>query len=366
MKLIIDQRLLAEKLSIVQRAVSSRAIIPELEGVYMEAKDGILTLTTTDSEVVSIKTKVDCETQEEGIALVNARILSDIVRRLPSEDITIDVKDQKMLIRCKNSKFDLLIMDHDQFPTLGKLEEENQITIGKSVLKNAIRQTSFAVSQDLNKRSLTGVLFETGTDSINFVSLDGYRLSVLKENLSTSGQFEAIIPGTALNELERILSDDEEENIKIYFSKNNVCFDMYDTIFYSQLIDGKFFNYKDIIRDDHATRINMDKRDFQQALERASLLARAEKANLIKLSFADDNCKIESNTDLGSVEENVPCKISGPDLTIAFNSRYLLEGIKNMNDELIEISLLDEVNPMIIRGLDNDSYLYLVLPVRLA
>lgn len=366
MKFTIMQNQLSEKISIVQRAVSSRVIIPELEGILIEAKEGLLSLTTTDSEIISIKTNIDCTIEEEGRALVNARILGDIIRRLPSEPVHISVEGQKMLIRCKNSKFDLLTMDPQEFPPLPRIERDQEITLSSSVLKNAIKQTSFAVSQDQNKRNLTGVLFELKDGQISFVSLDGYRLSVLREDLDTSGEFEAIIPGQALNELERILGDDQEENIKIFFSKNNVCFDMYDTVFFSQLIDGKFFNYEDIIRKDHATSISVNREDFQESLERASLLARQEKANLIKLSFSDSNCLIQSNTDLGSVEENIGCDIDGIDQVIAFNSRYLLEGIKNMRDETILIHLLDDVNPMIIVGEDSESYLYLVLPVRLA
>lgn len=365
MKFSINQSLLSESISIVQRAISSRALTQELEGVLLTLEDNRLKLTGTDSEIISIETFVDCISREDGKALVNARLFGDIIRKLPNETVHIDVVGERMHIKCMNSNFELLIHNPMDYPNLPKVNDDNSITIDKQILKNAIKQTSFAVSLDYNRRTLTGVLFEVSEESIKFVSLDGYRLSVVTEDINFDMNIQSIVPGKALNELYRIL-DDEESDVKISFTRNNIVFELDDTLFYSQVIDGQYFSYRDIIRDNHASTVRINRNSFRQSLERAGLLAKEEKANLIKLEIEDSTCRILSNTELGSVEESIPVEIEGSDQVIAFNSRYLLEGIRNMEDEEIELKLLDDVNPMIIEGVDNPNYLYLVLPVRLA
>lgn len=365
MKFTINQNSLNESISIVQRAISSRAISKELEGVLITLEGNRLKLTGTDAEIISIETYKDCNVYEEGSTLVNARLFGDIIRKLPNDLINIEVKGDRMYIQVPNSHFELLTHNYREYPSLPTLEENNSIILSSETLRKAIRQTTFAVSLDFNRRALTGVLFEVKKDEIRFVALDGYRLAVYREAIHSDEEYTAIVPAKALNELSRILGDRDEE-VKIIFSRNNISFNMENTVFYSQLIDGQFFNYEDIIRREHATTSIVNRHAFQSSLERAELLAKEEKANLVKLEYDDRIVKILSNTELGSVEESVSIQTEGIDQLIAFNSRYLLEGIKNMDDVEIKCQLLDEVNPMIIEGVKNDNYLYLVLPVRLA
>lgn len=365
MKFTINQHSLTESISIVQKAISSRAISKELEGVLISLENNRLKLTGTDAEIISIETYKDCNGYEEGSTLVNARLFGDIIRKLPNDLIHIEVKGDRMYIKVQNSNFELLTHNYKDYPNLPMLEESNSITLSSDTLRKAIKQTTFAVSLDYNRRALTGVLFEVKKDEISFVALDGYRLSIYKEKINSDSEYTAIVPGRALNELSKILGDDEEE-VKIIFSRNNISFNLKNTVFYSQLIDGQFFNYEDIIRREHASNLIVNRHAFQQSLERAELLAKEEKANLVKLEFKDNLVKILSNTELGSVEESVVVENDGIDQLIAFNSRYLLEGIKNMDDAEIKCQLMDDVNPMIIEGVENENYLYLVLPVRLA
>ena len=364
MNFLIDQTELNKGLSIIQRAIVARAVMPELKGVLIEAEKGRLKLTTTDSEIISIETYLDCNIIVEGSTLVDAKLFSDIVRRLPSSQISISVNENMMTIQCERSHFELMTMDPIDYPKITRVSDENQITISADVLKNAIRQTSFAVSQDMNRKVLTGVNIEIEPDQVSFVSLDGYRLSVLREQMDTNLTKNAIVPGRALNELSRIIED--KEDVKILITGNNICFRIEGTNFYSQLIEGEYFNYTDIIRKDHASTVTVDKEEFQRSLERAGLLASQDRSNLIKLEIKDGMIKIMSNTELGSVEEEVAAKIEGIDQMIAFNSRYLLEGIRNMDDQELILQLQDDINPMIIEGVGNDDYLYLVLPVRVA
>lgn len=365
MKFTINQHSLTESISIVQKAISSKAISKELEGVLITLENNKLKLTGTDAEIISIETYKDCNVIEEGSTLVNARLFGDIIRKLPNDTIEIEVKGDRMYISVQNSNFELLTHNYKDYPSLPNLKDDNSIIVATDTLRQAIKQTTFAVSLDYNRRALTGVLFEVKNNEINFVALDGYRLSVYQELNISENEYTAIVPAKALTELSRIFSE-EDENVKVSFSRNNIRFDLKDTTFFAQLIDGQFFKYEDIIRKDHVTTVRVNRHTFQQSLERAELLAKEEKANLVKLDFQNNTVKILSNTELGSVEECVNVEIEGSDQLIAFNSRYLLEGIKNMDDVEIELKLMDDVNPMIITGVDNEKYLYLVLPVRLA
>lgn len=200
---------------------------------------------------------------------------------------------------------------------------------------------------------------------ITFVSLDGYRLALRKIKTDYTLDKKIIIPGRTLNELNKIL-DDSEEDLAISISQGQVIFNIGDTLMYSKLLEGQFFNYKDIMRSEHNTSIRVNRNGFQNALERASLLAKEEKANLIKLSITDGEVVIKSNSEMGDVFEEIPAKSKGEDLNIAFNSRYILEGIKIINSNEIVLNFVGSLNPCIINGADDENYTYLVLPVRLA
>lgn len=365
MKFKINQNNFWEGLSTVLRAISSKSISLELEGVLIEAKDNKIKLTGTDAQELSIETFIDAQIIEEGITLVNARLLGDVVRKLPHDDITVTVLKDRMNLKVQNSNFDLLTLNPDEYPSIPKVGDEKSITINSQVLSQAIKQTSFGVSLDLNRRTLMGVLFELNKNKINFVSLDGIRLSVFSENIDSDLELSAIVPAKSLDELSRTIGE-EDFPVKISFTDNNVKFDLVDTCFYSGLIEGNFFNYKDIIRKEHEIYVSCDRKNLVTSLERAELLAKSEKAKLVKLEFDGNTLKILSNTELGSVEELVDIDKNGDSLTIGFNSKFLLDGLKNMEEDTINLLLKNEISPLIINGEGNDDYLYLVLPVRLA
>ena len=206
---------------------------------------------------------------------------------------------------------------------------------------------------------------EISNGQISFVALDGYRLALKKLPTNSDLSTKAIILGRSLNELNKIL-EDTEEDLKINIASGHIVFNLGDTIVYSRLLEGQFFNYRDIIRDDHKTRVIVNRKQLQDSLERASLLAKEEKANLVKLNVSDNRVVIRSNSEIGNVYEEIESIQNGDNLNIAFNSRYLLEGIKVIDTERIELNFMGSLNPCIINGVEDDSYIYLVLPVRLA
>ncbi len=363
MKFEINQKDLLKHINIAQKAISSRTTIQILEGILFTTKNNYLILTSTDLEL-SIKTKVKCLVEEEGQIVINSSMIGNIVRKLPDAPIKINLTGDNIQIKCMNSEFNLIGQDFSDYPPLPKKEENETIKLDTNILKNAIKQTVFASSQDETRPALTGVLVELFNNEINFVALDGFRISLRKFNMDCKENVKEIIPARALVELQKILDDDKE--IEIDFASNSIIFNIDDTTVYSRLLDGKFINYKDIITADYSTKIEINKKDFQDSLERASLLAREEKANLIKISVVDDNLNITSNSEYGNVNENITCTKEGEDIDIAFNAKYLLDGLKVIDSENCQILLTGSLNPCIIHPVDDDiDYTYLVLPVRL-
>lgn len=364
MKIIVKQRDLSKHINIAQRGISNRTTMQILEGILIEAKDDKLKLTGTDLEI-SIETFLECDIEEEGAIVVSSKIFGNIIKKLPNEDVIIETDKNNINIKCEKSEFNILGNSKEDYPDLPIILEKDSFNIPMDIFKGIIRQTVFATSEDETRPSLTGVLVELEGDNISFVALDGYRLTFKMINTNSNIKEKMIIPGRSLIELNKIL-DDREDDIKINIAPGHVIFNIGETVMYSRLLEGQFFNYKDIIRKDHETKVIVDRNDFQRSLERASLLAKEEKANLVKLSVEDNLVIIKSNTEIGNVHEEVVSQQKGEDLNIAFNSRYLLEGIKVMDSEKIQLSFMGSLNPCIIYEMDDDNYIYLVLPVRLA
>lgn len=364
MKLKINQRDLSKHIGIAQKGISSRTTLQILDGILLETNNNRLKLTATDLQI-SIETYVDCEIEKEGSVVVNSRIFGDIIRKLPDETVHIEIIDNNINIKCENSEFNILGSPANEYPDLPIILEQNSFQLPNDLFKSAIRQTVFSTTQDETRPSLTGVLLEIVNDTISFVALDGYRLALKKSPVSSNTDIKIIIPGRALNELNKII-EDNDENLKIGAAPGHVIFDTGETIIYSRLLEGQFFNYKEIIRQDHKTSAIVDKKAFQDSLERASLLAKEEKANLVKLSVKDGEITIKSNSEIGNVNEKIMANVDGEDINIAFNSRYILEGIKVIDSEEIKLNFMGSLNPCIINPVQDENYTYLVLPVRLA
>ena len=363
MKFEINQRDLLKHINIAQKAISSRTTIQILEGILFEVKDNYLILTSTDLEI-SIKTKLNCLVEKEGKIVINSSMIGNIVRRLPDAPIVFNVTGDNIQIKCANSEFNLIGQDFSDYPPLPKYTESKSIELNSGLLKDSIRKTIFATSLDETRPALTGVLVELSNNEINFVALDGFRIALNRYKLNIKEEIKEIIPSRTLNELQKILNEDE--NINIEFIDNNIIFNLGDTIVYSRLLDGKFINYKDIITKDYSSKVQINKKDFQDSLERASLLAREEKANLVKISINSNNLNIKSNSEYGNVNENIFCNNEGDDLEIAFNAKYLLDGLKVIDSEECGLLFTGSLNPCIIHPIDdNVDYTYLVLPVRL-
>lgn len=364
MRIEVNQKILANHINIVQKGISSRSTLQILDGILLEAKDGKLKLTATDLEI-GIETYADCNIIENGSIVVSSRIFGDIIKKLPNSQINIIVDENKMNIKCENSEFNILGSNSLEYPELLTIINQNSFTMPKDLLKSAIRQTVFATTEDETRPILTGVLLETNNNIASFVALDGYRLALRNIPINIEEDIKIVIPGRALVELNKIL-DESEDDLNIVVAPGHVIFDLGNTLLFSRLLEGQFLNYRDIIRKDHKSKILVNKREFQDSLERASLLASEGKANLIKLNIKEDKIIIKSNSEIGDVNEQVYSEQEGDILNIAFNSKYILDGIKVIDAEDIELLFMGSLNPCIIRPVGDENYTYLALPVRLA
>jgi DNA polymerase-3 subunit beta len=364
LKIKVNQKDLSKAINTVQKAITSRTTLPILNGILLETKNNKLKLTATDLEI-GIESYVDCEIIEEGSVVIASRIFGEIVRKLPNLDINIEVNsDNHVHINCGNSNFNLIGQPGIEYPELPKINDDISFKIPKDLLKNMIRQTIFAAAQDEIKPILTGALLEVNNEEAVLVALDGYRLAVKNTAINCNKNIKVVIPSKTLNEVNKILEDDDNE-ISIKFTTSHVLFDLGESVIISRLLEGEFINYKDIIRNEYKSKVKVKTKDIQDSIERASLLAREGKNNLIKFNISDEGMLISSNSEIGDVVENINIELEGNDLRIGFNSKYILDALRVIDSEEIYMYLVSSVNPCIIKPVDDDSYTYLVLPVRL-
>ncbi|MGL5152079.1 MAG: DNA polymerase III subunit beta [Clostridium sp.] len=361
---ICEKQKLQEGISIVQKAITGKTTMPVLEGVYINATTNGLTLIGSDADV-SIETKVDATVNETGKIVIEAKMFGEIIRKLPNADIKIETLDNETIqITCQKSVFNVVYMNAEDYPAIPTIDDEMQIAVPQNILKNMIKGTSFAIAQDETRPILQGILFEIKNKNLNLVALDGYRLAIKSAYLDTDMEIEQVIPGKTLNEISKIL-EDINDLVKITFTSNHILFNLGETRVTSRLLEGKFVNYNSLLPQEYKLNVTVDKQELQNGIERASLMAKEGNTNLIKLDICEDNIIITSNSQLGKVREEVSANLQGDGIQIAFNSRYLLDVLKSMDDEEVVLHLTSSISPCIIKAKNVNSYKYLVLPVRL-
>lgn len=366
MKIKINQNELYKSINIVQKAVSSRTPLPILSGILIEAKDNTLILTATDLDL-GIKTYSPCEVEEEGSVVVQAKLIGDFVRKLPSNSyVFIETMDNNnMEIKCLNSEINILGNSSAEYPDNTFDNKGNTFTIKSDSLKDLIRYTHFAAAQENIKPIFTGCLIEIKNNLCTFVALDGYRMAVKKEAIQFSGEVSAVVPSKTLLEILRIV-EESQENTEVTVSESHISFRLDNTIIISNLLDGKFIDYEGIIKDNYVTVVKTETSDIRDSVERASLLAKDDKNNLIILDIKENNMQINSASEYGNVEENVPVEKDGEDIKIGFNSKYLLDFLKVIDTDKIILNLIGKNNPCFIKEDGNNNYIYMVLPVRIS
>lgn len=361
---ICEKQKIQEGISITSKAITGKTTMPILEGIYIDAKKEGLTLIGSDMDV-SIETKVEADILEEGKIVIDAKIFGEIIRKLPNSDIKIETLENDIIqITCEKSVFNLVYMNAEDYPAIPNINENLSAEVPQNILKNMIKGTSFAIAQDETRPILQGILFEVNNKNLNLVALDGYRLAIRNEFLDNDNNIEVVIPGKTLNEVSKIL-EDTSDIVKITFTNNHILFNLNNTKIISRLLEGKFVNYSSLLPQEHKILVDVNKQQLQNCIERASLMAKDSNSNLIKLDVQEDTMIITSNSQLGKVREELNINLQGESIQIAFNSRYLLDVLKNMDDDEVKLEMTSSVSPCVIKGKNIDNSKYLVLPVRL-
>jgi len=367
MKITCDKQLLNEYINIVSKAVSSRTTLPILECLLLIADQTGFRMIGNDLELGIESCYIPAEVMEEGSIALDARMFSDIIRRLPGDQTTIQA-DSKYVTIIKSGKAEFKILGHsgEEFPFLPPVEKVTPYVTTAIELKNMIRQTIFSVSLDDSKPALTGELLEIKDGVTTLVSVDGFRISMRTLQLpDDSITLRAIIPAKTLNELSKILPGDSDAQVSIYTSDHHILFELDQFILVSRIIDGDFFSYEKVFTDDYTTLVNTDRSGLVDALERASLISKDTRKNPVCLNIANEQIVITSNTEIGTSYDELSTVQDGIDLDIAFNPRYLIDALKALDEERVTMQFTTPLSPCIIKGEENEDQKYLVVPLRM-
>lgn len=368
MKFKCSQITLTKALNIVSKAVTNRSTLPILKGIFMEVReDGKLRMVASDHEI-TIEETIDVSETEKGSVVVQAKLFSDIIRKLPNAEVTIEVENGSVTVRCLNSQFSIVGLPADEFPAVEIIsDQQDGILFEKSVLKEMIRKTSFAASVDESKGVLTGILIELLSDSVNLAAIDGYRLAVSRKAMVNLEEKNVVISAKIMNEIHKILSDasEEEETVKLILRDKNAVFAIGNVKVVLRLLDGEFIKYRDVLPADSNIKIKVSKGDLTESIERASLLSKEGKNNLIKFAIRDNILTITSKSEEGNVKEEILISKEGEDLDIGFNAKYVLDVLKAIDDEEILMYFNASIKPCLVEPLEGNSFEYLILPVRI-
>lgn len=366
MKIYCNTEELMAAINIVSKAVSSKSSIPYLEGVLLEAECDRLYLTGNDLEIC-IKTSIPCNIAEEGKIVLNCKMLSDIVRKLPRDVAEIKTEGAAVVISCLNSDYRIVGLNADEYPSIPDIEITHSFKISSKTLKDMISRTSFAISQKLDRKVLTGSLFEMEGNTLTVVAVDGFRMALRKEVLSEeckSGKF--IVPGKAENEFAKIISGNEEDIIEVGFCEKYAVFENDTFTMITRLIEGEFFAYRQVIPSEFKINTTVDTNKFSKTVSRVEPIIDDVSKNPVRLILSENALKIMCRTTLGSVNDMFDVEYSGSDFEIGFNYRYLHEAIDCCGDETTVLRMNTPLNPIIISGENDDTYLFMVLPVKLS
>lgn len=368
MRIICKKESLLTNINIVSKAVTQRTTLPILECILITADENGVKMMANDLEMGIETSYIEANVVEPGLVAIEAKMFSEIVRRLPDDaDVSLYSDENNVtMINCKKTEFKILGQFGDEFPKIPSVQKSEEYKIKSNLLKSMVKETIFAVSVDESKPVLTGELFEIEENCLNMVAVDGFRVAYRRVALSGNpSPLSVVIPGKTLNDLTKLIPSDEESEISLYFTDKHVLFETPDFTVTSRLLEGEFLKYKQIFTDDHTTTVKIERSQFILSLERASLISKDMKKNPVKLQIGDNKLILTSNTELGTSYDEISADIEGADLQIAFNPRYLIDALRSIEDEYINIKFTTSLSPCTILGEEPYNYKYLILPLRL-
>ncbi len=365
MKIQCERQNLSDALMITSRAVPNRTPMPILECIVIRTGERQIELLSNDTKL-AIESRVDGLIDEIGSIAVNARVFIEIVRKLPDGTVHIKTDDHNvMTIDCHDSHFRILGLGAEEFPRFPKVRRDHSITISEFTLRDMIRQTVFSVSELDSNLIMTGELFEINGDSLRMVSLDGHRISIRRTRLRESyPSNEVIIPGKTLLEVSRILTGEMDEDVTIYFTDKHIVFEFDQTMVVSSLIEGKFYKIDSMLSDNYETKVTLNRQQFLDCMERASLLTKETDRKPVILQIEDSKMNLKLNSAIGAMNDRLFIQQEGKDITIGFNPRFFTDVLRVIDDETVDLYLFSPKSPCFIKNRE-ESYIYLILPVNI-
>ena len=365
MKLICEGLDLQEAVATVSRATNTRTINPILEGIKLTAKNGTLTLAATDLEMYIQKT-IRADIQTEGTCVVPGKLFNEYVGRVGKHSIGLNLNGENMTITHGENVCNFQTLLLIEYPDIINIDKKPHFSIKADALRDFITKARISVSNDESRPILKGVLCEISKENITGVALDGFRLSKVEKPIKNyEAPINVVVPARSFDEIKKLVADDNGE-VSVIIDNKFFQVSINKTIFAGRLIDGDYINYTQIIPANFESSVVVEKSTFEQAVERAGLLVRSDKINLVTLSISDKFVSVTSNNEIGAIDEKVPAKLSGKDIKISFNAKYLHDVLKATTDDFVKINFNGELSPCVIENAKPADYMFLVLPVRMS
>ncbi|MCC8045150.1 MAG: DNA polymerase III subunit beta [Clostridiales bacterium] len=363
MKITCSKKELLRALNIVTKAVPAKSTMPVLMCVLIDASSDEIKFTANDMEL-GIETKVDGIITEKGIVALEAKLFSDMIRKLDEDDVTI-TSDEKYntIITCGKSKFNIMGQSGEDFPYLPFVEKDYQLSISQFTLKEMIRQTIFSISTSEANKTLTGELFDIQENQLRIISLDGHRISIRSIQMKDAYENKkVIVPGKTLNEISKILTGEVDDIIYISLTDNHILFEFEENRIVSRLIEGSYFNVDQMLTTSYGTKVTVNRQEIISCIDRATLLVKEGDKRPIILNISDNVMELKISSQIGTMNDALDIELDGKDIKIGFNPRFLLDALRVIDDEEVDIYFMNPKNPCFIRD-EEQSYIYMVLPV---
>ena len=363
MKLICSKSNLLHGVNIVSKAVPTRTTMAILECILIDASANEIKLTANDMEL-GIETKIEGEIAERGVIALDAKIFSEIVRKLPDSDVTIETDASfKTTITCEKAKFNIVGKSGDDFSYIPYIERNEPIVMSQFTLKEVIRQTIFSIADNDNNKLMTGELFEIEENDLKVVSLDGHRISIrnieLKNNYSHK---KVVVPGKTLQEVSKILPGSAEDEVSIFLTNNHIVFEFENTTVVSRLIEGEYFKIEQMLSSDYETKVKINKRELLDCIDRATLLVKEGDKKPIIMNITDGTMELKINSFIGSMNEDIDIAKEGKDILIGFNPKFFIDALRVIDEEEVTLYMVNPKAPCFIKD-DEGTFIYLILPV---
>jgi len=362
MKVKAPKEILLKGIQTVQNVITAKAALPILSNILLETQQGGLRFTATDLDL-GISCVIPVDIQEVGAITIPAKRLSDIVKELPSEEVSLSTKKNNMVtIEAENCQFKIMGLAKEEFPKLPEFKDKEVVKIDQANLKEMLHLTAFAASFDESRYILNGILFKINKGNLGLVATDGKRLAIIEKKLNQNCEKEVsfIVPIKTIHELMRNLQ--EEGELSLILGNNQALFDLGETIIISRLIEGEFPDYRQVIPAASDNKIKIDRNDFLLAVRRAALLSTPDYQAVKMEIFKNKVVFSKSTPDIGESREEVKVEYAGRELMIGFNPAYLMDVLKNLSEESVLFEVADSEKPGVIRS---NGYVYIVLPMRL-